>query len=202
MTAARSAAHGASSSHEPGLLSFSYPSGANMTFRTLVGALGMMAIVSARAGAGGRAAADGGGLHGRRRRIHGRDGDGGVGSGRSRSAVARRIQCHAGAGPDRRPTPFFTTWPLNLGAGGSFTGVLFTVTAILGTTGRHDRPEPPRSSRAAAACRSKTRRTASASRSFPNPPACSCSARAARRRLLRRRRSGSPPAIRFRSGPA
>jgi hypothetical protein len=31
------------------------------------------------------------------------------------------------------PTPFFATWPLGLGAGGSFTGVLFTVTAILGT---------------------------------------------------------------------
>jgi hypothetical protein len=30
-------------------------------------------------------------------------------------------------------TPFFTTWPLSLGTGGSFTGVLFTVTAILGT---------------------------------------------------------------------
>jgi hypothetical protein len=31
------------------------------------------------------------------------------------------------------PTPFFASWPLNLGAGGSFSGVLFTVTAILGT---------------------------------------------------------------------
>jgi hypothetical protein len=31
------------------------------------------------------------------------------------------------------PTPFFATWPLGLGSGGSFTGVLFTVTAILGT---------------------------------------------------------------------
>jgi hypothetical protein len=30
-------------------------------------------------------------------------------------------------------TPFFATWPLSLGSGGSFTGVLFTVTAILGT---------------------------------------------------------------------
>lgn len=30
-------------------------------------------------------------------------------------------------------TPFFATWPLSLGASGSFTGVLFTVTAILGT---------------------------------------------------------------------
>jgi hypothetical protein len=30
-------------------------------------------------------------------------------------------------------TPFFATWPLSLGAGGSFTGVLFTVTAIFGT---------------------------------------------------------------------
>jgi hypothetical protein len=29
-------------------------------------------------------------------------------------------------------TPFFTTWPLDLSAGGSFTGVLFTVTAALG----------------------------------------------------------------------
>jgi len=29
--------------------------------------------------------------------------------------------------------PFFATWPLGLGSGGSFTGVLFTVTAILGT---------------------------------------------------------------------
>ena len=29
-------------------------------------------------------------------------------------------------------SPFFTTWPLSLGTGGSFTGVLFTVTAILG----------------------------------------------------------------------
>jgi hypothetical protein len=29
-------------------------------------------------------------------------------------------------------TPFFATWPLSLGTGGSFTGVLFTVTAILG----------------------------------------------------------------------
>src|SRR5687767_8500015 len=28
--------------------------------------------------------------------------------------------------------PFFATWPLSLGTGGSFTGVLFTVTAILG----------------------------------------------------------------------
>ena len=28
--------------------------------------------------------------------------------------------------------PFFNTWPLSLGTGGSFTGVLFTVTAILG----------------------------------------------------------------------
>jgi hypothetical protein len=30
-------------------------------------------------------------------------------------------------------TPFFASWPLSLGAGGSFSGVLFTVTAILGT---------------------------------------------------------------------
>ena len=30
-------------------------------------------------------------------------------------------------------TPFFATWPLSLGSGDSFTGVLFTVTAILGT---------------------------------------------------------------------
>jgi hypothetical protein len=30
-------------------------------------------------------------------------------------------------------TPFFATWPLALNAPGSFTGVLFTVTAILGT---------------------------------------------------------------------
>jgi hypothetical protein len=30
-------------------------------------------------------------------------------------------------------TPFFATWPLTLATGGSFTGVLFTVTAILGT---------------------------------------------------------------------
>jgi hypothetical protein len=30
-------------------------------------------------------------------------------------------------------TPFFATWPASLGTGGSFTGVLFTVTAILGT---------------------------------------------------------------------
>lgn len=30
-------------------------------------------------------------------------------------------------------TPFFATWPLSLGSGGSFTAVLFTVTAILGT---------------------------------------------------------------------
>ena len=29
------------------------------------------------------------------------------------------------------PTPFFATWPLTLGASGSFTGVLFTVTAAL-----------------------------------------------------------------------
>jgi hypothetical protein len=29
-------------------------------------------------------------------------------------------------------TPFFATWPLSLGTGGSFTGVLFTVTAVLG----------------------------------------------------------------------
>jgi hypothetical protein len=29
--------------------------------------------------------------------------------------------------------PFFATWPLSLGSGGSFTGVLFTVTAIVGT---------------------------------------------------------------------
>jgi hypothetical protein len=29
-------------------------------------------------------------------------------------------------------TPFFTTWPLTLSAPGSFTGVLFTVTAALG----------------------------------------------------------------------
>jgi hypothetical protein len=29
-------------------------------------------------------------------------------------------------------TPFFTTWPLDLSAGGSFTGVLFTVTVALG----------------------------------------------------------------------
>jgi hypothetical protein len=29
-------------------------------------------------------------------------------------------------------TPFFATWPLTLSTGGSFSGVLFTVTAILG----------------------------------------------------------------------
>ena len=29
-------------------------------------------------------------------------------------------------------TPFFANWPLTLGSGGSFTGVLFTVTAMLG----------------------------------------------------------------------
>lgn len=31
------------------------------------------------------------------------------------------------------PTPFFASWPLDLGTGGSFSGVLFTVTAIFGT---------------------------------------------------------------------